>query len=561
MIPMLGVSIGMILAKYMPWVEPERWGPVVWKAHLKGILVFAIPNAFIIASILFAIAVLARNEIVSFVGAIVLLVALHRHRRPAAKRRAPKTRRHPRSLWHSHIRLRHEILDRRRKEYTLGRLLRLYALESSALDRRRHRYFCLRVLPLQFHRAKKEKAVPLERSSRDSAFPSSRCPKFRFMLRPSRNISPRSASISAAWSRAPSFIVILLLALTIAFPPWPSMLPGLRQPDFPVTYWVLEIIAGSFYMFLVAIITYYAGVLVWKDRDTRMDEITDSLPTPEWVSYASRLTALIGLILHHSVLSSCSRCHRAGRSWLSSLPVRSLRQRIVLPRRFALPLPCCPRFFYSCSFAQQIYRLFLVHRFSSRQSFRLAPTQCRQQSVKFANRPRVIYSDFYGDAPFRSAWGWYALYWLLFCGFLSSSVLFWPRGKQASGASASAMPGCVSRAFGPCSLVVGFMAFAAVGAWAYYNTEVLNHYNGPKDDLRLPGGLREDLQAACETTDAAHPQSQIRHRDFPRAAQHHHARRCDHPESLLQPVDEIHFTLNRHYDTTIEIPGADARQG
>ena len=27
-VPMLGVSIGILLAKYMPWVDPERWGPV-----------------------------------------------------------------------------------------------------------------------------------------------------------------------------------------------------------------------------------------------------------------------------------------------------------------------------------------------------------------------------------------------------------------------------------------------------------------------------------------------------------------------------------------------------
>ncbi len=73
MIPMLGVSLGILLAKYMPWVEPERWEAVVWKAHLNGILVFALPNAFIIAAILFAVAVLARNEIVSFVASLVLL--------------------------------------------------------------------------------------------------------------------------------------------------------------------------------------------------------------------------------------------------------------------------------------------------------------------------------------------------------------------------------------------------------------------------------------------------------------------------------------------------------
>ena len=64
-----------------------------------------------------------------------------------------------------------------------------------------------------------------------------------------------------------------------------------------MTYWVLEIIAGTLYMFLIAMITFYAGVLVWKDRDTRMDEIHDALPIPDWLSYASRLTALVSIVM------------------------------------------------------------------------------------------------------------------------------------------------------------------------------------------------------------------------------------------------------------------------
>ena len=32
-IPMLGVSAAILLAKHMPWVDPDRWGPIVWKAH------------------------------------------------------------------------------------------------------------------------------------------------------------------------------------------------------------------------------------------------------------------------------------------------------------------------------------------------------------------------------------------------------------------------------------------------------------------------------------------------------------------------------------------------
>ena len=72
-IPMLGVSLGILLAKYMPWVDPDRWERVNWAAHLNGILVFALPNAFFMAAVMFAVAVLARNEIVSFVAALILL--------------------------------------------------------------------------------------------------------------------------------------------------------------------------------------------------------------------------------------------------------------------------------------------------------------------------------------------------------------------------------------------------------------------------------------------------------------------------------------------------------
>src|SRR5580698_2516655 len=73
-IPMLGISLGALLAKIAPWNEADRFGPVVWSAHLLGILVFALPNTLFIAAILFAIAALSRSTIVSFLGALLLLV-------------------------------------------------------------------------------------------------------------------------------------------------------------------------------------------------------------------------------------------------------------------------------------------------------------------------------------------------------------------------------------------------------------------------------------------------------------------------------------------------------
>ena len=72
-IPMLGVSLGILLAKYMPWADRERWEAVSWTAHLKGILLFALPDTFFTAAILFAVAVVWRRDIASFIAAILLL--------------------------------------------------------------------------------------------------------------------------------------------------------------------------------------------------------------------------------------------------------------------------------------------------------------------------------------------------------------------------------------------------------------------------------------------------------------------------------------------------------
>src|ERR1700678_3688267 len=74
-IPLFGVSIGILVARYMPWIDAERWGPVIWSAHLKSILVFAIPNTLLIAAIIFAIAIWTRSTVTSFIGGLLLLVA------------------------------------------------------------------------------------------------------------------------------------------------------------------------------------------------------------------------------------------------------------------------------------------------------------------------------------------------------------------------------------------------------------------------------------------------------------------------------------------------------
>ena len=68
----------------------------------------------------------------------------------------------------------------------------------------------------------------------------------------------------------------------------------------PVTYEVLSVLSGSFALFMLIIITFYSGQIIWKERELNADQIMDSLPVPNWVPLISKLFALIilpGLML------------------------------------------------------------------------------------------------------------------------------------------------------------------------------------------------------------------------------------------------------------------------
>ena len=70
--------------------------------------------------------------------------------------------------------------------------------------------------------------------------------------------------------------------------------------SFPVTYNVVEQVSASLLILPLALITYFTGVLVWRDRDSRFHEILGATPTPNSVFTASRWTSM--LILLFSVL-------------------------------------------------------------------------------------------------------------------------------------------------------------------------------------------------------------------------------------------------------------------
>ena len=560
-IPMLGVSLGILLAKYMPWVEPERWGSVLWSAHLKSIYVFAIPNALFMAALLFAVAVLARNEIVSFAAALVVMVGYvvgdsltqDIHHETAAALLDPfgiRTFGLFTKYW--------TVVDKNTVAVGFSGILLWNRLLWMAVALA---IFAFAYVKFDFAE-KRRKARAVEPAAEGVAAGTVAMPVVHLHDSPWTKLIASLRIHTLGMLRSTFFIVIMIAALancipSIAF----SATEGYGNQTLPVTYWVVDIIRGTLYLFTVIVITYYAGVLVWKDRDQRMDEIVDAAPTPEWISYASRIATLVlmvTLVQFVALLSGVAvqAFHHYYRFqfglYAHELLVRDLSFFIFLS---------VLAFFIHALAPNKYVGYFAYVAYLAFGAFAWRPMNVATLLVQFPARPDMNYSDFFGDAPYRLAWDWFTLYWLFLCGLLTiASVMFWPRGKQDQWKDRLGVARLRLGRNWRAAATVCLVLFVATGAWIYYNTEILNELVGPKTVERM----QADYEKTYKQFERL-PEPRVRSVKYAIDLFPGQRNMRMHGEEVIynpyqKPLDEIQFSLDRKYDISISIPGAELKK-
>src|SRR5579872_6131546 len=560
-IPMLGISIGILLARYMPWVDAERWGPVDWSAHLAGILVFALPNTLFIAAIIFTIAALTRSTITSFIGALLLLVAYGitdsltqdiRHETAAMLLDpfAIRTFGLMTKYW--------TVADKNNLTLGLwGPLLwnRVIWIAASAA------IFAFGYWRFSFaERTSRKKKNPAEENGRSLQVDALVLPSVTYQ-------SGLIAGLKQFWGttrveffavvKSTSFIVILAAALLNMIPSLIfSAREGYGNQSLPVTYWILEVIAGTLYLFLVAIITYYAGVLVWKERDAHMDEIHDALPHSNWINYAAKFVALAGVILIIQALALLTGVivqafdgyHRF-QVGLYFAELFGIDYSLFLCLAFLA-------FFIHIISPNKYIGYFLYIAFLLVNLFIWRPLHIATHLVQFGSTPDITYSDLFGFAPYLKGWSWFAVYWLLFCGLLiAGSVVLWQRGRESGWRQRMFNARLRWSGIAPVALLF-LVAFAASGSWIYYNTEALNKVT--------PEHSRNQSQADYEKTYKSYenlPQPRVTDVKYAIDIYPDTRNITMHGDEAIrnetsQPIQDIHFTLDNNYDTDIDLGSA-----
>ena len=555
LIPMLGASVGIMLAPLAPWADKDRFAAIDWGAHLASIFVFAVPNVFFVAAIIFTVAALTRSTVTSFLSALILLVAyaVAEGLMSDMKNETLATLLDPFAFRTFSVMTKYWTVAER-NTLTVGweglmlwnRLLWI-TVGSVILAAGIARFH----FEERFRKGIKtadEASDPVPAALPDAAPRYRSWPQFVGMLR------------TEFWGlvKSTSFIVIAAAALLNVLPNLIfSANEGYGNQSLPVTYWIVEIITGTLIAFLISIITYYAGVLVWKEREARMDEIQDALPFPAWISYAAKLTALLGVVA--ILLFVVTLCGIAMQTWHGYT-----RYQIGLYAAEFFGFSFTDYFFLAVlaffihAIAPNKYLgYFLFIAFLIVNAFIWRPVNVATRMVRYMSRPATTYSDLFGWAPYLEAWTWFTLYWLAFALLLIVATLaLWPRGKETALKFRLRIGRQSLTGARLASAAVALAVFAGTGAWVYYNTLVRNQVFSAKDTRRRQADY-EKTYKKFESLPQPNVQSVRYEIDlYPEARRIEMRGRRVLKNTHAQPLQQVHFTVDDDYESTIEIPGA-----
>ena len=101
--------------------------------------------------------------------------------------------------------------------------------------------------------------------------------------------------------RSPAFFVLMALGLLNASGALWIGDELFGTPTYPVTFALIPRLDGSFTFIPIIIAIYYAGELVWRERDRGMHEIIDATPLPNWAFLVPK-TIAVALVLLSTLL-------------------------------------------------------------------------------------------------------------------------------------------------------------------------------------------------------------------------------------------------------------------
>jgi ABC-type transport system involved in multi-copper enzyme maturation permease subunit len=505
LIPAVGIGIGILLAQLFNGSDPERWGPVAFWHHWQPFLIFVIPNTLIFGALVFAIASVTRNILYSFLSLLVVL-ALYSITQGIAGQldyeglaawtdpfgSAPFDQ--ATKYW--------TVSDRNTRGIPVTTLLignRVLWLSIAAI------VFCIAGKRFRFESSSAASktdrlANPPVRERHQEASVSQSPVLNVSSLKQAQEpnwwtqfFSSLASDLSAVVFSKTFIIVLGFTLINVGFSLALGSASLFGSSSFPVTYNVVEQVSGSLLILPIALITYFTGVLVWRDRDSRFHEILGATPTPNSVFAASRWVSMLILLVSVLILGICIGVFYQWTQGFYRFQIGVYVQELVGLTGLGLLFLMVVSFLAHTIAPNKYvgYSLFILFIIVNGRIWSLL--RWETLLFRFGSLPQHTYSDMFGIAPYKPGLLAFGTYWLLVSGvliWLSSAIMH--RGvskrlKERLRIMLSELS--LKNTMIPTVIAAGALG---MGCWLAYNTMVINKLYGPTQ--------REQMQVQYEKT-------------------------------------------------------------
>ena len=562
---LLAVPAGMLLGMHWPDVEPEILGPWRPEAFLLAYLMIALPNAFIATAVQFCFAALSRRAIVSYFGSMLLFFAsmglsvfvMSVLKLPDLARLLDPVGMIAIVSGLSGTWTTHEVNTRLvgLQPLLLGNRL-LWIVVGAAVLAFTYRRFRLAHPAERGRRAKRPRSALPENATDASAVAVVRqaatigARSFGRMshVRQVLAVAGRSLrTLARGWIVfGPLTVVAFLVCVAIS-----ANMEFMGVPLLPRTGHVLGYLtaalaspANKLWMIVPLLTIFYAGELVWGERDARMGEITGAAPVPEWVFFVAKFLALAAVLV----------------AWMLVLMLAGVIGQAVLGyTHFEIGL------YAKVLFGLQLadYLLFAllalaVHTIVNQKQLGMLAALLLYGVIAFAPMlglghkllvfgasPAWSYSDMGGFGASLAPWLAFKAYWFAWVLLLAVLArLAWVRGRESNPGTRIALARARFTRPTVIACTLAAAAVLALGGFIFHNTNVLNEYQPQATHLARAAAYERQY---ARYTDAPQPRvaaSTMRVELHPdrRAAEFHGSYRLENATG--HAIDTLHVATS-----------------
>lgn len=501
------MPLAIAIGSFMPWLDPEKVGPFRLGDYLYAIFAFALPTLLIVSAIFFSLATATRSMMWTYVGAVGVLVLyftmLGLLRDPrfdvatalldpfGLSTLGQVTKYYTAAERNAHMPPLTGVLLANRLLW-LGIGLVLFAITYAVFD------FGGRTSK---RAARKAEAARLASVAAERAAEAPMPTVARGPLPSPRD--DRATRLRQLWALArqdvrfvvasPAFFVLLAIGLLNAGGSMWFAGELYGSGSYPVTRLMVDALLGAYAIIPVIIAIYYSGELVWKDRDRRMHEIVDATAAPDWAHLVPKVLAIVVVLFAVSLVGVAAGVIVQALKGYTDFEFGKYLLWFLLPMTITTAQIAVMAVVAQVLVPQKylgwgVMLLYVVATTT------LSKLGFEHHLYDYAGTSNVPMSDLNGLGSFWVGRAWFQAYWTAVAVVLVViAYALWRRGTTVELLPRLAQARWRLRGT---PLAIGGIATAAavgMGAYIYWNTNVLNRYEPSTEVEKMLAQMEKDL--------------------------------------------------------------------